>query len=75
MPDLDPWPSCTHCTSSMLLHSFKGAKLRCSDGYLNGFHVWDVVALKRSLGHKISPTMSHNAHKAESEHLRLQNGH
>lgn len=71
----DPWPSCSHCTTSMLLHSFKGAQLRCDDGYLKGFHTWDVVSLKRSLGHKISPTMSHKAFKTQSEYERAQSRH
>ena len=64
----DPWPACRHCEDSMLVHQFvRGPALRCKNGYTDGFYLWDVVSLKRALGHKISPTLSHRSHMARIE--------
>ncbi len=52
----------------MSIHAIRGRKAYCEDGYDSPFELWQVVAAKRALGHKINPAMSHAAFKDRQLH-------
>ncbi len=52
---------CPRCHTTMSIHTIRGRKAYCENGFDSPFELWQVVATKRALGHKISPVMSHAA--------------
>ncbi len=62
MTDSNPFLQvCSRCHSTMSIHSIRGRKAYCDDKQASSFELWQVVATKRALGHKINPAMSHAA--------------
>ncbi len=59
---------CGVCNRSLQTHILRGRQARCNDQEVSDIPIWTVVAAKRALGHKINPSMSHAAFKAEAEY-------
>ena len=59
---------CPRCHTTMSIHSLRGRKAYCEDGHDSPFELWQVVATKRALGHKINTKMSHAAFQNKKAH-------
>ena len=59
---------CPRCHTTMSIHSLRGREAYCEDGHVSPFRLWQVVATKRALGHKINPSMSHAAFRDHKLH-------
>ncbi len=52
---------CPRCHTTMSIHTIRGRKAYCTDGFDSPFELWQVVATKRALGHKVNTAMSRAA--------------
>jgi hypothetical protein len=55
---------CSRCSQTISVHILYGNKAKCHDGDFSAFEVWEVVEVRRALGHKITPAMSYAAMKS-----------
>jgi len=46
---------CARCGTTISLHTFYGRKMLCVDGAPASFEVWQVIEVRRALGHKVAP--------------------
>ena len=55
---------CSRCSERAALHGIHGRRMLCHDGEPSTLEVWQVVAVKRALGHKIPHKMAYAALKS-----------
>ena len=56
---------CSRCSERAAIHGLHGRRMICHDGESSTFEVWQVVEVKRALGHKIPTKMAHAAMKSK----------
>lgn len=59
---------CKRCGASISVHRFHGRKMRCDDGKLGEFEIWQVIEARRALGHKISPEWAVQAKRSKEDY-------
>lgn len=59
---------CPRCNERAAIHGLRGQKMICHDGEPSEFEIWEVVAVKRALGHKIPVKMAFAAKKSREAH-------
>ncbi len=55
---------CSRCKERASIHGIRGSKMLCHDGEFSTFEVWEVVEIKRALGHKIPAKMAYAAKRS-----------
>ncbi len=69
MTDTNPFLAvCPRCHTTMSIHNIRGRKAYCENGLDSPFRLWQIVAAKRALGHKINTSMSHAARDDKKLH-------
>ncbi len=56
---------CSRCKEAASIHGIRGRRMICHDGEFSTFDVWEVVEVKRALGHKIPVKMAFAAKKSK----------
>ncbi len=56
---------CSRCNERAAIHGIRGRKMLCHDGESSDFEIWQVVDVKRALGHKIPVKMAFAAMKSK----------
>ena len=59
---------CSRCSERAAIHGIHGRRMTCHDGEYSSFEIWEVVAVKRALGHKIPVKMAFAAKKSREAH-------
>ncbi len=59
---------CSRCDQRAAIHGIRGQKMICHDGEKSTLEIWQVIEVKRALGHKIPPTMAYAAMKSREAH-------
>lgn len=74
-PDLNPFALvCDKCHRRISVHQIRGRKAFCHPFMEGSFRLWEIVAVKRALGHKITNAMSYAAAKDRAEARVLGSG-
>ncbi len=55
---------CSRCNERAAVHGIHGRRMICHDDEPSTFEVWQVVDVKRALGHKIPVKMAYAAQKS-----------
>ena len=55
---------CTRCNERAAIHGIRGQKMICHDGEKSTLEIWQVIEVKRALGHKIPHKMAYAALKS-----------
>lgn len=59
---------CPRCNERAALHGIRGQKMICHDGGKSTLEIWQVIEVKRALGHKIPHKMAYAAMRSREAH-------